>query len=135
MKIQNNIIPLSPSSCDTIKKRLASDDNILVVEIDGEKCSCLSEYLHTISNGLSFPTQPSGLDSYNDWICDLTWIDSDLKIAIIIEHFSKFLRNDLNARKYVLEDFENIILPWWETDVISHVVDGKPRIFSVYLID
>jgi len=116
-----------------VKKELTADDNVLMVNIDGAKCSCLSEYLHTISTAFSFPTQPSGLDSYNDWICDLTWLDPDLKIAIIIEHFSNFLKDDLNVKKYILEDFENMILPWWETDVINHMVDGKPRKFLVYL--
>jgi hypothetical protein len=52
-----------------------------------------------------------------------------------IYHFSKFLKDDLSAKAHILEDFENMILPWWETDVINHVVDGKPRFFSVYLID
>lgn len=135
MTIRNKIVLLSASSYNAVRKELASDDNVLIVEVDGAKCSCLSEYLHTISNAFSFPTQPSGLDGYNDWICDLTWLDSDLKIAIIIEHFSKFLRDDLNAKKCVLEDFKNVILPWWETDVINHMIDGKPRLFSVYLID
>lgn len=133
--MQNKIIPLSASSLDVVKKKLASDDNVLMLEIDGGRCSCLSEYLYTISMALSFPIQPSGLDGYNDWICDLTWLDADLKIAIIINHFSRFLKDDLNAKAHILEDFENMILPWWETDVINHVVDGKPRFFSVYLID
>lgn len=48
---------------------------------------------------------------------------------------ARFLKDDLNAKAHILEDFENVILPWWETDVINHVVDGKPRFFSVYLID
>ena len=133
-QMHNKIITLSSVSINAVKKELSSD-NVWVLDIDGTRCSCLSEYLHTISKFFLFPTQPSGLDSYNDWICDLTWLDANLKIAIIIYHFSKFLKDDLSAKAHILEDFENMILPWWETDVINHVVDGKPRFFSVYLID
>lgn len=133
--MENKIIILPSSSIKAVEKELALDNNVLMLEIDGARCSRLPEYLHVISTALSFPAQPSGLDSYNDWIRDLTWLDNDLKFAIIIEHFSKFLNDDLNVKKYILEDFENMILPWWETGVINHVVDGKPRIFTVYLIN
>lgn len=133
--MKNKIITLSSSSAIAIKKELASENNLLMLEIDGARCPCLSEYLYKISMALSFPTRPLGLDSYNDWICDLTWLDIDLKIAIIIEHFSEFLKDDLSAKKHIIEDFEKVILPWWDTDVINHVVDGSPRLFSVYLID
>ena len=133
MKMQNKIIPAP--SVNAVKKELAPARDVFLVEIDGARCPCLPEYLRTISAAFSFPTQPSGLDGCNDWLRDLTWLDAGLKIAIVIEHFSQFLKEDLAAKKYVLEDFEHLILPWWETDVSSHVVDGRPRMFSVYLID
>ena len=34
-----------------------------------------------------------------------------------------------------MDDFAEIILPWWEGEVVGHMVDGKPRGFLIYLED
>ena len=30
---------------------------------------------------------------------------------------------------------KNKILPWWESDVEKHVVDGKVKSFQVYIVE
>lgn len=134
MSMSNTLRKISASEVEAIKKTLASED-FLVAEIDGQKCQSLKEYLKDISDIFEFPMRPSGLDGYNDWICDLTWISADKKIAIIITCFSEFLKNDTISKSYITDDFEHIILPWWDSDVLNHVVNGKRRTFIVYLVD
>ncbi|KPG72145.1 hypothetical protein AEQ18_02390 [Enterococcus sp. RIT-PI-f] len=76
----------------------------------------------------------SGWDSYTDWMTDLSWIDNQC-FCIVIEDYANFLKNDAEAKKIVIEIFEEDILPYWQKDVMKTVVDGKPRLFNVYLVE
>lgn len=50
-----------------------------------------------------------------------------------IRGFAKILINDSDLKKEIPSDFEEIILPWWEGEVVGHLVGGSPRGFSIYL--
>ena len=43
------------------------------------------------------------------------------------------LSDEPKLKKIILDDFEEIILPWWEKEVVGHMVGGTPRGFLVYL--
>ena len=43
------------------------------------------------------------------------------------------LLEDLKIKKYAMLDFEEVILPWWEGDVVGHMVGGEPRGFFLYI--
>ena len=37
------------------------------------------------------------------------------------------------TKQNIIADFEEIILPWWDGEVVGHTVGGAPRNFNVYL--
>lgn len=131
----NKKIILSSLEMEKIKSELMLNKDVFFVEINGNECQCLDDYLYIIWKIFMFPIEKRSMDGYIDWICDLTWLDEDKKIIIVINNFSEFLKNDLKSRNIIIKDFEELILPWWETDVSEHVVGGKPRTFLVYLVD
>ena len=105
-----------------------------IVNIDGGKILNLSQFLNTMTEKFKFPIPSKSLDSYLDWIRDLSWIDSQ-EFMLIIRNFSLFLKDDLTTKNEIIDDFKEIILPWWETEVEQCVVGGKAKPFNIYLID
>lgn len=130
--MKNKIIYVSVDEMKEIKLRF--QNNVLVVEIEGKKCSNLTDYLCLMSNLFCFPTKSRGLDSYNDWMTDLSWLNRN-EIVIIIYDYSVFLNQDLSLKKCIIENFEKVILPWWESEVVNCMVDGKTKKVTVYLVD
>jgi len=45
------------------------------------------------------------------------------------------VKDNLEMRDKVIEDFVNIILPFWEEEVGRVMVGGYPKPFDVYLVD
>ena len=69
---------------------------------------------------------------YNDCINDLMWIEQK-EIVLIIHNYDLLLIDNLKLKNDIMADFEEIILPWWEEEVVGHMVGGVPRKFLVYL--
>ena len=132
--MNNKVIYTSSNDFNIIKEDLTRNNKIFWVEIDGRNISNLSEYFFSISNLCIFPIPARSWAGYNDWKTDFTWIREDA-IVIVINNFGCFLRSDLSSKVKVVEKFQNSILPWWEEDVMDHVVDGKTKKFTVYLVD
>ena len=65
---------------------------------------------------------------------DLSWLNKE-QIIIIIKNFSQFLQRDALSRKAIIEDFNELILPWWESEVIDCVAGGKTKKMFIYLIN
>ena len=65
-------------------------------------------------------------------MCDLDWIRSD-KIYLIIKNAAFFLENDKQFKEVIFKCFEEDILPFWEKEVETVIVGGKPKVFNVYL--
>ena len=105
-----------------------------IVDIDGGKILNLSQFLDIMTEKFKFPIPSKSLDSYLDWIRDLSWIDAQ-EFVLIIRNFSLFLKDDLTTKNEIIDDFKEIILPWWETEVEQCVVGGKAKPFNIYLID
>lgn len=131
--MENRIIYTSNKEITEVRKRLKQDDKTYVVEIEGKICLYLSDYLNLISNLFQFPIKAKGLDGYNDWMRDLSWINKK-QIVIIIYNFQQFLQKDISSKTAILEDFNEIILPWWESEVVDCMVGGEMRKMLVYLI-
>ena len=129
----NGIIYVSEEDMKEVKRNLKQDDKTYIAEIDGEQCPYAKDYLKLISDLLQFPMKAKGLDGYNDWMRDLSWINKD-QIIIIINKFLQFLEKDIPSKEAVLEDFSEVILPWWEAEVIDCMVGGKTKKVSVYLV-
>lgn len=49
---------------------------------------------------------------YNDYIHDLLWIKQK-NIILLIRGYEQMLAGNLNLKKEVISDFEEITLPWW----------------------
>lgn len=108
-------------------------DNLFI--ISGADCQKLSDYFNQVYYQLNFPLIDinKSIDTYFDWIRDLSWLSGD-EIVFIINDFDILLKNDLNNKQIVMDLFQNEILPWWEDGVTKCVVEGKPRKFNVYII-
>lgn len=132
--MKNKIIYIKQPSFKKIIQKYNTDSNTFCVEIEGKNCKVISDYLTEVSIKLQFPMISKGLDGYEDWIRDLSWIKEE-NIVLAINHYNEFLRNDLVKKRMVIESFEDIVFPWWESEVCEHMVEGKPRSFMVYLIE
>ena len=69
---------------------------------------------------------------YNDYIMDLMWIEPE-GVVLIIHNYDLMLVDHFKLKSDIISDFKEIILPWWEGEVVGHMVGGKPRKFTVYL--
>ena len=132
--MKNRITYVSQADTEKIKQKIILVKKTFIVEIEGKKNKCLSDYLLDISLKFKFPTIARDYAVYDDWLCDLTWIDEP-NIAIFIYNFRDFMYVDLDAKNTIMKKFEREILPWWESEVCRHVVEGKARSFMVYLIE
>lgn len=132
--MKNKILYINQSEYKNIIQKINIDSNTFCVEIEGKNCKVISDYLTEASIKLQFPMISKGFDGYEDWIRDLSWIKEE-KIVVAINHYNEFLCNDLDKKHIVIESFEDIVFPWWESEVCEHMVEGKPRSFMVYLIE
>ena len=124
-----------------IKNKIFYETNIdqkilkdgLIIKIDGKNIRTKEEFFKEIEIYFSFPRSCEGsLDRFLDWMCDLSWIESD-KINVIIKNYNLFLDNDRQFKEIVFQCFEEDILPFWEKEVETVVVGGKPKSFNLYL--
>lgn len=130
--MNNQVVRVSPEEMDAIKAKI--DKDTIVAEIDGKNIPDLSRYFEFASNLFGFPRPAKNFDGYNDWMGDFTWTDQK-DITIIIYNINDFMKMDLVSRDIIIRLFWDSILPWWEGDIVGHVVGGKPRKFMVYLVD
>lgn len=109
-----------------------------MAELNGEKFPTLKEHLKQIGEAFQFPVfsdhDTPNLDAYLDWITDLSWLHTQ-ELVLIIQNFKLFLRDDSKAKNEIIEDFNEVVLPWWEKEVGQYVVGGKAKPFSIYFVD
>lgn len=103
-----------------------------MVDIDGKQCVHLNDYLKKISECLQFPIKAKGLDGYNDWMRDLSWI-KEKQIVILISNYQDFLREDIASKEAIIEDFNQLILPWWRSESTHFVINGESKEMIVYV--
>ncbi|MBQ6945250.1 MAG: hypothetical protein IJN43_13120 [Ruminococcus sp.] len=72
-------------------------------------------------------------ERYEDWLTDLSWVKQN-SIILIIKNYSKLLIEYSESKEYIMNNFKNVILPWWEKDVVMYMVGGRKRDFNIYLI-
>ncbi len=115
--MNNKIISVTKNEAKLIKVHAIQNREIYFAEIDGGGIKTEEDYVRTMADAFAFPhdVPEMKLGWYNDYINDLMLVDN-LK-----------LKNDIMA------DFEEIILPWWEGEVVGHMVGGAPGKFLIYL--
>lgn len=129
---RNEIIKLNHEQVKQILK--SAPDDFLVVEINGERIQTWEQYTLTIEKNMNFPT--TCIDSiarYEDWICDLEWL-AKRGFIIVIYNFDKFMKNNPRIKGTILCGFEELILPWWQSEV-EKCSPRKVSPFNVYLVD
>ncbi len=83
---------------------------------------------------LSFPRPCEEIwERYDDWMTDLSWLNYT-EYVFVVEHYNEFLSQDAYGKQCFYESFEKQILPWWESEVVDHMVEGHPMKMNVYLI-
>lgn len=132
--IQNKICSISNKDVKDIILKAKSLPNIHVAELDGKTVQSLQKYLCEIENVFKFPGTCLGLlGRYLDWMTDLGWLKCDAYI-LVIHNYKDFLARNFPLKKMIMDDFNEIILPWWQGEVIKWVVDGKAKSFCVYMV-
>lgn len=138
--MKNEIIHASVQEIKKVKEKVKNDKRVFVAELEGQDCLCKEDYMNLIWDIFSFPVLFAGIirkswDSYYDWFTDLTWLEDEGKeeFIIIVYNYDQFLREDLPAKEEFMYGFREVILPWWEDEVVEHVVGGVPRKMTLYL--
>ena len=109
-------------------------ENYYIFTIDGNKVSTKKEFFDAVEILFSFPTScKNKVSRFDDWMMDLSWLDSDRGICIVIDNFEHFLREDPEFKDLVMDDFRQNILPFWEETVLTTVKDGKTRKMDVVI--
>ena len=94
-----------------------------MVEINGNQCYKLADYLKIMSDSFDFPIEAKSMDGYNDWMRDLSWIE-EKKIVIIISNYTDFLKDDPSSKENIPYNFEHTIFSWWDGGYVGCVVGG-----------
>ena len=132
--MKNKVYYVSQKEMGNIREALKKDDALYIADIDGSTIQNLQDYLDRVNELFKFPMPSRSLDGYLDWIRDLDWLMKG-GYVLIINNFNKFLNNDLQIKNRIVDDFEKVVLPWWQEEVEKCVVEGKTKPFNVYLVD
>jgi hypothetical protein len=134
--MENKIYRVTASELPLLKKQLVSMGDVWIGEIDGNSIRDLKDYFRVIYELMRFPrfSKFPNYPGYEDWICDLSWLNAD-GYVLIITNYSGFMSEDLEEKEYVIKAFEEVILPWWQKDVEKYVVEGKAKPFNLVLVD
>ena len=109
--------------------------NIKRIIIDGKGIKSEDEFIDFMETELCFPRSCDGIVvRYLDCMRDLSWLNFD-SYEIYIVNQNDFLKLNIEDRENILNDFNNIILPYWEHDVLYQCVGGECKDFKVYLVD
>lgn len=124
--------------CPVIQNARKEPQTVLI-EMQGKDIQTSDDYIDEAEKIFHFPSPCEGnANRYLDWIRDLTWFDDEYcrsRYVFVIYNFSIMLSKNAFTKNEIICDFEEIILPWWDGEVEKHVVDGKRKIFDVYLVD
>jgi len=136
--MKNELCCLTHRQKEELLNSKAGAGNIFIAELEGKNIDHMDGYLGAINKILQFP-KPSehyrlSYDGYLDWVRDLEWLNADGYI-LIINNYASFMKNDATIKNEIIDDFKQIILPWWENEVEQCVVEGKAKSFNVYLVD
>lgn len=136
LHIKNSVITTNKEDIEK-KDVLHSDDNTYYAVIDGSAVHNWDSYWECISKAFKFPELPNlwkpDYHSYYDFMTDLSWIKKD-KFVLLIENSCSFLSDDAAEREFILTDFNEYLLPFWEEEAANTTVGGSNKSFMVYLV-
>lgn len=132
--MKNAVYNISKKDYVSLKETLLMNDKLSVVELDGREMIMFDQFLSKISEVYDFPFPAKGIDGYLDWIRDLSWIDAE-GFALVVHNAKFFLEKEPNRRREIIKLFEEIVCPWWQSEVEQFVVEGKAKSFNVYFVE
>lgn len=132
--MENKIVYITKDEAEIIKVNARRNQDVFFAEIAGDEIKTEEDYVQVMSNVFFFSQKlpEKKLEWYNDYICDLMWIKQK-NIIMLIHNYDLMLINNLEVKNEIIADFEEIILPWWEGEIVGHMVGGMPRKFLIYL--
>ncbi|MDH6603363.1 hypothetical protein OKW23_000492 [Bacilli bacterium PM5-9] len=135
--MENNVYIITKSKIEKKFKKIKC--NTFVVKIEGDKIQNERDLYCEMVEKFNLPNnvvEENGInyDVYNDWMTDLTWMNSDESILLIVNNYYKLLDSNKTSRDFFTKRLVNHILPFWEEEVVHTVVGGKRRNFNVYLV-
>ena len=134
--MKNRIVYVNEQEADAVKAEALQKENVFFAELDGRSIQTEADYVREMELVMNCPYEKSDmylkLGWYHDWICELLLL-GEKDVVLLLRGYDFMLRNNEKTKKRIVEDFEEITLPWWEGEVIGHMVGGKPRSFMVYL--
>lgn len=132
--IENKIIQTTEDVFLKDFMEISTKYNALRVNIDGERIQTWKDFIGIIEKSFLFPTTcEDSMDRYLDWIRDLSWLENDAFI-ILVKNSEQFFVNNSKLGDEILKDLEEVVLPFWESEVEEVVVDGKRKLFRMYLV-
>ncbi len=132
--MNNKIVYVTKDEVEAIKENAILNKDIFFAEIDGARIRTEEEYVQAMAEAFVFPHElPQMIIGwYNDYITDLMWIEQK-DIVMLVHDYDLMLMDEPKTKEIIIGDFEEVILPWWEGEVVGHMVGGKPRGFRIYL--
>lgn len=101
--------------------------------IDGEKIKNYADFIYAMQYKLCFPCDCFGsIDCYLDWMRDLSWIKAD-RIIVKIKCAPLFMVENPQERNLILNDFIDIIIPFWENESKAVIIDGTKKTIMLCL--
>ena len=132
--MKNKIYFISSGEMKKLKDNFNEKKDVFIVEINGNTIQNQKDFLNIMTEKFEFPYSVNGFDGYFDWLRDLEWLEKE-EYILIINDFKNFIKNDISLKEMIIKDFENVVLPWWEKEVEDCVVEGRAKLFTVYLVD
>ena len=90
--MENGIFFVTTADAKKIKQEIEVSGTF-IAEIDGYNVGTLSNYLATMSSLFQFPIPASTMHGYNDWMGDLSWLETD-GYTLIIHNYNEFMKSE-----------------------------------------
>lgn len=121
-----------------LKKKFAKDQ-LFIAEIDGKRIETLEDYMKEIIEVFKFPKgmfkNLASFDSYNDWMRDLTWLGDNKGYILFLFNEKEMLKKYPKDKETIFELFSDYIIPFWNEEVKHVVVEGKTKIFDIFIVE
>lgn len=130
----NKIMYITKEEALIIKRNVLKNQKVFLAELEGAEIESEEDYVRVVSCVFQFPSElpEMKIGWCNDYINDLMWIEQQ-EIVMLIHNYKMMFINNQKIKEHIIADFKEIILPWWDGEVIGHMVGAKPRKFNIYL--
>lgn len=134
--MKNKIQYIEERNIGAIREKALFSPKTRLVEVDGKKYGYYADFVEFLEFELSFPRKCGRTAGYinrcDDWMRDLLWEDYD-EYVFIIYNYKWFLFHDCFGKGAFFNSFEEYT-KFWEYGVENCMVDGKSKVFNLYLV-